>query len=199
MFFFSAMRERRRRRDAAIRRLQTQMELAMSQISDLQADIAKQDSVIASAVTLINGFADRLKAAGTDADALASLRAEIGASTNALAAAVAANTPGAPSDNSQNSTSTSTVGDNASGNQPSGTSSGSGMASDGQASGAQGSPSAPANTTATGDGPTAGTADGANNAAVGPTTEAAPGTVDPDTGKVNVPNNPGQGATNFKP
>lgn len=67
----------------------------MTQLQDLQAAVAAEDAVIASAVTLINGIAARIAAAGTDGDALAALSADIQSQSASLAAAVAANTPAA--------------------------------------------------------------------------------------------------------
>ena len=71
-------------------------EQIMSALSDLQAAVAAEDTVIASAVTLIQGFAAQLAAAGTDPVALAALTSDITAQAAALGAAVAANTPAAP-------------------------------------------------------------------------------------------------------
>lgn len=68
----------------------------MAAIDDLQADVAAEDTVIDSAVTLIQGFAAQLAAAGTDPTKLAALRSDIQTRTQSLAQAVAANTPAAP-------------------------------------------------------------------------------------------------------
>lgn len=68
----------------------------MSAFSDLQAAVAANDTVIASAVTLIEGFSAQLAAAGADPAALAALKSDIDANAAKLAAAVAANTPAAP-------------------------------------------------------------------------------------------------------
>lgn len=81
-------------------RILKNQEKIMSAMTDLAAKVAAEDTVIASAVVLINGFGARLAAAGTDADALAALAADVNSQTNALASAVAANTPAAPSTNS---------------------------------------------------------------------------------------------------
>lgn len=67
----------------------------MSLLSDLQADVAAEDTVIDSAVALLKGLKDALDAAGTDPVALAALKTDLEAKTAALAAAVAANTPAA--------------------------------------------------------------------------------------------------------
>lgn len=71
----------------------------MTQLQDLQAAVAAEDTVIAAAVTLINGIAARIAAAGTDGDALAALTSDIQSQAAALSTAVAANTP-APVDTS---------------------------------------------------------------------------------------------------
>lgn len=65
----------------------------MSALSDLQAAVAAQDTVIAGAVTLLHGIVDRLAAAGTDPVALAALTADITANATALSTAVAAVPP----------------------------------------------------------------------------------------------------------
>lgn len=65
-------------------------------LADLQAAVAAEDTVIDSAVTLIQGIPDLIAAAGTDPAALAALSADINTKAQALGAAVAANTPAAP-------------------------------------------------------------------------------------------------------
>lgn len=65
-------------------------------LSALTAQVAANATVIGSALTLIQGFAAQLAAAGTDPAALAALQAQLQASDDALAAAVAANTVAAP-------------------------------------------------------------------------------------------------------
>ncbi len=78
---------------SAVNFLKTQGEHIMSKIADLQAAVAASDAVIHSAVVLINGLAQQVKDAGTDPVALAAVIADIEANKDALAAAVAANTP----------------------------------------------------------------------------------------------------------
>ena len=68
----------------------------MSELDDLKAQVAANRTISQSALTLINGIADRIKAAGTDPQALADLTASLKSDDDALAAAVAANTPAAP-------------------------------------------------------------------------------------------------------
>ena len=65
-------------------------------MDQLIAQVAANTTVIGSALTLIQGFAAQLAAAGTDAAKLANLAAQLQTSDNALAAAVAANTAAAP-------------------------------------------------------------------------------------------------------
>ena len=63
----------------------------MSAIDDLAASVAAEDTVIASAVTLLQGLSAALTAAGTDPVKLAALKSDVDAQTATLAAAVAAN------------------------------------------------------------------------------------------------------------
>ena len=72
------------------------VDIMASALESLQAAVAAEDTVIDSAVTLIQGFAAALAAAGTDPAALAALKTDIDAKAQSLAAAVAANTPAAP-------------------------------------------------------------------------------------------------------
>lgn len=69
----------------------------MTALTDLQTAVAAEDTVIASAVTLLNGIPALIAAAGTDPTALAALTADITTQTQALAAAIVAGTPAAPS------------------------------------------------------------------------------------------------------
>lgn len=59
----------------------------------LQAQVAQTNTVIASAVTLIEGIAAQLLAIKDDPAAIAALAADLQATTADLAAAVAENTP----------------------------------------------------------------------------------------------------------
>ena len=68
----------------------------MAAIDDLAAAVAKEDTVIQSAITLIQGIPALIAAAGVDPVKLAALQTDITAQTAALSAAVAANTPAAP-------------------------------------------------------------------------------------------------------
>jgi len=78
----------------------------MADFSQLQAEVTRNKSVDDSAIALISGFQTRLDQAiadavaandGADLTALTSLSAELSASSDALAGAVSANTPAAPS------------------------------------------------------------------------------------------------------
>lgn len=72
----------------------TQQGEAMSQaLDDLTEEVTTTRGVMASAVVLIQGFAQRLIDAGTDPAALAALQADLHDGEAALAAAVDANQP----------------------------------------------------------------------------------------------------------
>lgn len=60
-------------------------------LAALQAAVAAEDTVIGSAVTMINGIAAQIAAAGVDPDALAALVTDVQASAASLAAAIQAN------------------------------------------------------------------------------------------------------------
>jgi hypothetical protein len=70
-------------------------ETIMSALTDLQAAVAAEDTVIASAVTLLNGIPALIAAAGTDPAALAALQQDIITQTSSLAQAVVTGTPAA--------------------------------------------------------------------------------------------------------
>ena len=63
------------------------------EFDDLTAQVASNSAVLDSAVTLINGIADRITAAGVDPAKLTALTTELKAKDDVLAAAVTANTP----------------------------------------------------------------------------------------------------------
>lgn len=72
-----------------------------SKLEDLQAAVAAETTVVNSAITLLNGIAQRIAdavaaARAGDDQALTALASEVASETQALAAAVAANTPGQP-------------------------------------------------------------------------------------------------------
>jgi hypothetical protein len=66
------------------------------EITELETEVSEEVTVMDSATKLVNGFADRLRDAGVDPAKLAKLQSDLDTSGNALAAAVAANTPAAP-------------------------------------------------------------------------------------------------------
>jgi hypothetical protein len=68
----------------------------MSALDDLTAQVTANTSLEQSAITLIQGLAAQLAAAGTDPAKLAALTTQLNSSSAALAAAITANTPAAP-------------------------------------------------------------------------------------------------------
>jgi hypothetical protein len=74
----------------------SKQETMMAAIDDLQAAVAAEDTVIDSAIALIQGIPALIAAAGVDPAKLAALQSDITAKSSSLAAAVAANTPAAP-------------------------------------------------------------------------------------------------------
>lgn len=68
-------------------------ELIMPLLDNLETEVTELVTVTESAVKLIQGLSDQLKAAGTDPAKLKALITQLDQNTNVLAAAVAANTP----------------------------------------------------------------------------------------------------------
>lgn len=68
----------------------------MADLSALTAEVTANGDAVQSAITLIQGIEAQLAAAGTDPAALAQLASDLHSNTQALADAVAANTPAAP-------------------------------------------------------------------------------------------------------
>ena len=64
-----------------------------AQLDKLTTEVSETKTVVASAVTLIEGLAQQIRDLKDDPVALEALATELDATTNALAAAVAANTP----------------------------------------------------------------------------------------------------------
>lgn len=67
-----------------------------NQMSDLETAVANEETVTQSAVTLIQGLAQQIAAAGTDPAALQALTNQLNTTAQSLADAVAANTPASP-------------------------------------------------------------------------------------------------------
>lgn len=65
-------------------------------LADLQSEVTAEDTVIDSAVTLIQGLAAQVAALAPNQAAIDALAADIKAKSDGLAAAVAAGTPAAP-------------------------------------------------------------------------------------------------------
>ncbi len=75
--------------------LQTQGRKIMATLADVQAAVTAEDTVIDSAVALIQGLAAQVAALQPNQAAIDALAADIKAKSDSLAAAVAANTPAA--------------------------------------------------------------------------------------------------------
>lgn len=88
---------------AAIRQQEVQ-ELAT--LADLKAKVEQEDTVIDSAVTLIQGLAQQVKDLTPDQAAIDALAADIDAKSQALADAITANTAGAADTTTGGSTDT---------------------------------------------------------------------------------------------
>jgi hypothetical protein len=76
-----------------LRLLLNQGEDTMADLTALEAQVAASVTVEQSAITLIQGLAAQIAAAGTDPAALASLVTQLNTSAAALGAAITANTP----------------------------------------------------------------------------------------------------------
>jgi len=75
--------------------IKAQEQIMADELKSLQDGVAAATTVEQSALVLINGIAARLAAAGTDPAALQALTDSLKTNSDALAAAVAANTPAA--------------------------------------------------------------------------------------------------------
>lgn len=69
------------------------IQIMSDQLDQLTAQVQKNNDLLDSATTLINGIADRITAAGTDPAKLTALTTELKAKDDVLSAAVLANTP----------------------------------------------------------------------------------------------------------
>lgn len=67
-------------------------ELMSAEVDKLRAEVEENKTVVASAIALITGLADRVRAVAGDAAATNALADELSANSDALGAAVAANT-----------------------------------------------------------------------------------------------------------
>lgn len=90
-----ALEDFERRQSERFAALTNLLENIMALLDALTSQVAQNVSVEQSAVTLIQGLAAQIAAAGTDPAALAALQTQLNTSATALAAAVAANTPAA--------------------------------------------------------------------------------------------------------
>lgn len=71
-------------------------ETIMADLAGLKAEVERNTAVDQSAITLLNGLAAQIESLKTDPAALQALADQLKASSNDLAAAVAANTPASP-------------------------------------------------------------------------------------------------------
>jgi hypothetical protein len=78
---------------AAIAAITAQELKLMAAIDDIQADVTAEDTIAASVITLLQGLSAQIATAGVDPVKLAAVRSDIQTHTQALAAAVLANTP----------------------------------------------------------------------------------------------------------
>ena len=84
---------------AQVIRIATEEDQLMATLTDLQAEVSRNTDVDQSAITLLNGLTAKIQQlidAGADPAAFQKLADDLKASTDQLAAAVAANTPAAP-------------------------------------------------------------------------------------------------------
>lgn len=88
-----ALRESHRPILEALHHLRNEL---MASLTQLQAAVAAEDTVIDSAVTLIQGLAQQIADLKPTQDAIDALAADVQGKADALAAAVAAGTPAAP-------------------------------------------------------------------------------------------------------
>jgi hypothetical protein len=80
---------------AELRSINLNLKKIMTDLTALTAEVEETKTVAESAVVLITGLADALRAAGTDPVKLGELQAQLDTSNAKLAAAVSANTPSA--------------------------------------------------------------------------------------------------------
>ncbi len=81
---------------AAISQLSQKLEHIMATLADLQAAVAAEDTVIDSAITLLNGLSAQIAALAPNRAAIDALAADVAAKRQALSDALVANTPAAP-------------------------------------------------------------------------------------------------------
>ena len=82
--------------ESLLNQLVTKGDKEMASLDTLIAQVAQNTSVEQSAITLIQGLAAQLAAAATDPQKVADLAAQLKSSSDALSAAIVANTPAAP-------------------------------------------------------------------------------------------------------
>jgi chromosome segregation ATPase len=82
--------------DAKLASIQTQGAQAMADLTALTAEVERNTAVDQSAIALLTGLAAQIEALKTDPAALQTLADQLKGSSDALAAAVVANTPAQP-------------------------------------------------------------------------------------------------------
>lgn len=97
MFFFSsADRNTLNRVLSGVLELAKLMKGFAMDLTALKAQVEKNNQVIESAITLINGLADQIRNSANDPAAIQAIADSMNAESEKLAAAIAANTPAAP-------------------------------------------------------------------------------------------------------
>lgn len=97
MFFFSsADRNTLNRVLSGVLELAKLMKGFAMDLTALKAQVEKNNQVIESAITLINGLADQIRNSANDPAAIQAIADSMNSESEKLAAAIAANTPAAP-------------------------------------------------------------------------------------------------------
>lgn len=80
----------------AVKRIERKLFEMSDTLDDVLTDVAAESTVDDSIITLLNGIAAELKAAGSDPAKITAVRTAIQANIAKITAAVTANTPAAP-------------------------------------------------------------------------------------------------------
>lgn len=79
---------------ALLKTINKKVNIVMTDLTRITEEVAENTSVIQSAIALLNDLAQQIRDNATDPAALEALADNLDANSNALGAAVAANTPG---------------------------------------------------------------------------------------------------------
>lgn len=82
--------------DALLQIINAKLDKIMATLADVQTAVTAEDTVIDSAIALVQGLAAQIAALAPNQAAIDALAADVKGKSDALAAAVAANTPAAP-------------------------------------------------------------------------------------------------------